>query len=128
MFLRSMFGIMLVLIPPHCRCATAVSSLTRIGLRANAGTILVGTQGTIGEAQRLQSRLSPSLAPNVRVTLDRQGVLHNAVPAAGLTAVVISEVTTPGGRVPLAYASNLPGDLTANNGPLSADLIRALGR
>ncbi len=117
---------MLVLIPPRCRCITAVSRLTRISDSAGARTLLVGTPGTIAEAQRLQSRLSRRIARHVQVALDGPGVLQEAVPAAGLTAVVVSEAPT--GAESLAYASNLnASDLSAPVSPLSAALIRALG-
>ena len=81
--LRGMTRIMLVLIPPHCDRTTAISRLTRIGIRARRRTILVGTRGTITEAERLQSRLSGRIARHVEVALDDQGVLHKACPPGG---------------------------------------------
>ena len=122
-----MFGTMLVLIPARCdHCTTAIIRLTRISIRAGTSTVLVGTPGTITEANQLQSQLSRRIARHVQVALDGQGVLHNAVSAGGLTAVVISEATTGGES--LAYASNLTAsNLTATDSPLSAALIRALG-
>jgi hypothetical protein len=125
--LRSMFGAMLVLIPPRCdHCTTTIIRLTRMSIRAGTGTVLVGTPGTITEAKQIQSRLSRRIARHVQVALDGQGVLHNAVSAGGLTAVVMSEA--PAGGESLAYASNLTAsDLTATDSPLSAALIRALG-
>jgi hypothetical protein len=123
---QGMLGILLVLIPRHCDCAVAVSRLARIGQGAD-GTILVGTQHTITEAQRLQSRLNPSVSTNVWAGLDSQGVLQKAVPTAGLTAVVISGATTAGGVQPVAYASNVtPSDLTSSSSTLSMALVRAL--
>jgi len=118
---------MLVLIPPSCHCTTAVSRLAGIGGRE--GTVLVGTQGTITEAQRYQAQLDPRIATYVEVVLDAQGVLQKAVPAAGLTAVVISPPTSAASGESVAYANNLTAsDLTSGNTPRSAALAKALGR
>ena len=63
------------------------------------------------------------------VALDGQGVLQKAVPAAGLTAVVISPATYAGRGESVAYASNLTAnELTSDNSALSAALAKALGR
>ena len=127
-FLHSMSRSMLVLIPPRCECSTAVRSLTRIGATAGAGAVLVGTQGTIGEALRFQSRLDPLIARRVQVAVDGQGVLQRVVRAIGLTAVVTSGATTQGGRESVAYARNLTAsELTAGKAPLSKALSKALG-
>lgn len=124
MRLQGLPGILLVLIPPQCHCTTAVSRLASIGAR---GTFLVGTQGTITEAQRYQAQLDPRMAKNVEVALDGRGVLQRAVSAAGLTAVVISPATPAGGGQPVAFARNLTAsELTPGNTPLSAALAKAL--
>lgn len=125
MFLPGMIGILLVVIPPRCHCTTTVSRLASIG--ADAGTVLVGTQGTIAEAQRYKAQLPPRIARNVGVALDGQGALQKAVPAAGLTAVVISGATTASGAESVAYASNVTSsDLASSSTPLSVALVRAL--
>jgi hypothetical protein len=125
--LLGLTGRMLVLIPPRCNCATAVSRLATIG--AGSGTALVGTPSTITEAQRYQTQLGPRFARTVVVALDGQGVLQKAVPAAGLTAVVISPATSAGRGESVAYASNLTAnELTSDNSALSAALAKALGR
>jgi len=125
--LLGLTGFLLVLIPPNCRCTTAVSRLASLGGRQ--GTILVGTQGTVKEAQRYQAQLDPRIATHVEVALDGQGVLQKAVPAAGLTAVVISPATSAASGESVAYANNLTAsDLTSGNTPRSAALAKALGR
>jgi hypothetical protein len=129
-FLRGMFGILLVLIPPRCACTMAVTRLAGIGVSAGRGAILVGTRSSIGEAQRYQARLtrlSPGIASNVGVTLDSQGALHDAVPTAGLTAVVISVPRTASGAQSVAYARNVTSsDLSSSSSPLSVALVSAL--
>jgi len=125
--LLGLTGSMLVLIPPRCNCPTAVARLAGIGGRE--GTVLVGTQGTITEAQRYQAQLDRRIARYVEVVLDAQGVLQKAVPAAGLTAVVISPPRSAASGESVAYANNLTAsDLTAGNAPLSVALAKALGR
>jgi len=125
--LPSLFGVMLVLIPPHCRCATALSRLATIGVTTDAGAILVATQGTITEAQRYQAGLQPRIGRNVGVALDARGVLQQAVPAKGLTAVVISEPTSAGRGDSVAYASDVTSsDLSSGSSPLSLALVNAL--
>jgi len=127
MFLPNMAQIMLVLVPRQCHCTTAVTRLTRISARANRGTVLVGTPGTIAEAQRLQSRLNPSVSTNVFAGFDGRGALQRVVSASGLTAVVISSANPPGGGESVTYARDLTAsDLTANNRPLSTALVYAL--
>jgi hypothetical protein len=125
LFVRGLIETLLVLIPPRCRCVAAVGRLASLGARG--GTVLVGTPGTIAEAQRLQSRLNPSVSTNVMAGLDAHGVLLKAVPAAGLTTVVISTAPTGSGFQRLAYASNVTvNDLTSGNSPLSVALVNAL--
>jgi hypothetical protein len=122
--LQDMVGAMLVLIPSHCHCAAVVSRLAQIS--GYEGTVLVGTKRTFTEAQDIQSRLNSRVAANVTVALDEQHVLSKVVPVQGLTAVVISGVTTKSGES-VEYASQLTArDLSANGGSLSAALTRAI--
>jgi hypothetical protein len=122
--LQGMVGAMLVLIPTHCHCATAVSRLAQIS--ADDGTVLVGTKRTFTEARDIQSRLDPRIAANVKVALDGQNVLGQVVQAKGLTAVVISGVMTRDGEL-VEYASQLSArGLSANGGSLSAALTKAI--
>jgi hypothetical protein len=125
MSLMRLAGSMLVLIPPNCDCATAVSRLASIGARW--GTVLVGTQGTITEAQRYRAQLDPGIATYVAVALDGQGVLQRRVTALGLTAVVISPATSAGRGESVAYRNLTASDLTSGSTPVSAALVKALG-
>ena len=125
--LPTLFGIMLVLIPRHCHCTTALSRLAAIGVSTHEGAILVGTQATINEARRYQAGLQPRVAKNVGVALDAQGTLQKAVPAKGLTAVVISGSPAASGFQRLAYASDVTSsDLSSANSPLSVALASGL--
>lgn len=130
MFLPGMVGIMLVLIPPHCHCTTALSRLAAIGVRTHTGPLLVGTKGTIREARQLGSkvsRLSPDIASNLAVTFDSQGLLDKAVQPQGLTAVVISGPTSAGRGESAAYAFNVTSSgLSSSNSLLSVELVKAL--
>ena len=128
-YLRALTNTLLVLIPLHCRCGMAVSRLTQLsaGVRSSGGTLLVGTPATITEARQLQSLLNPRVSTNVLAGLDAQRVLQKAVPAAGLTTVVISAPPTGSGFQRLAYATNVTSsDLSSKNSPLSAALVQAL--
>jgi hypothetical protein len=122
----SLFGIMLVLIPRHCRCTTALSRLAAIGVSTHAGAILVGTRATIQEARRYEAGLQPRVANNVRVALDAQGALQKAVPADGLTAVVITGQPTASGAQSAVYARDLTSSDLSSSSPLSAALVKAL--
>jgi len=125
--LPTMFGIMLVLIPPRCHCMTAVSRLAMIGVSTEAGAILVAAEGTITEAQRYRAGLQPGIANNVGVAIDAQGALQKAVPAKGLTAVVISQAATAGGAQRVAYANDVTSsDLSSASSPLSVALASGL--
>ena len=125
--LPDLFGVMLVLIPPKCHCATAVSRLATIGVTTHQGAILVATPAAISEARRYRAGLQASIAKNVGVALDDQGALQDNVPAAGLTAVVISRPPDAGGAQSVAYASNVTSrDLSSSNSLLSAELVQAL--
>jgi hypothetical protein len=125
--LSHLFGIMLVVIPPRCRCADAVSRLADIGVSTQSGALLVGTHATIGEAQRYLERLQPSIATYVGVALDSQGALRKTVSARGLTAVVISPPTSAGRGRLVSYASSLTSsDLASPNAPVPAGLVKAL--
>lgn len=124
--LRGLIGTLLVLIPPRCRCTAAISRLASIGAH-NGSTLLVGTRGTMAEAQRLQSKVNPSVSTKVLAGLDAQGALQQAVPAARLTTVVITAPPTGSGFQRLAYASNVTsGELSSANSPLSVALAEAL--
>ena len=123
--LQSMIGAMLVLIPAHCNCSAAISTLAEIS--SDEGTVLVGTQRTFTEAQDLELQLNPRTAANVSVALDWQKVLPRVVRPHGLTAVVITGATARSGRQWVAYASQLTArDLSANGGSLSLALIKAV--
>lgn len=125
--LPTLFGIMLVLIPRHCHCTTALSRLAAIGVSTHEGAILVGTQATINEARRYLAGLQPRVAKNVGVALDAQGTLQKAVPAKGLTAVVISGSPAASGFQRLAYASDVTSsDLSSASSPLSVALASGL--
>jgi hypothetical protein len=125
--LPSMFGIMLVLIPTRCHCMTAVSRLAAIGVGTEAGAILVAAEGTITEAQRYRAGLQSRIANNVGVAIDAQGALRKAVPAKGLTAVVISPTATAGGPQRVAYANDVTSsDLSSASSPLSVALASGL--
>jgi hypothetical protein len=125
--LLDLAGGMLVLIPPHCQCITLVRRLASIG--GTNGTALVGTQGTITEAQQYEAQLDPAFANHVDVVLDGQHVLQQAVSATGLTAVVFSAATSAGRPESVTYARNLTAsDLTSGSTPVSAALVKALGR
>jgi hypothetical protein len=124
-----MYKTLLVLIPWHCHCAMAVSRLARISdsVRLSGGTVLVGNPATINEARRVQSLLNPRVSTKVLAGLDAQSVLQNAVPAAGLTAVVISGPPTGSGFQWAEYATNVTSsDLSSSNSPLSVALVQAL--
>jgi hypothetical protein len=124
--LPAFLGVMLVLIPPHCQCTTAVSRLAAIG-STFAGAMLVATKGTITEAQRYRAGLRPRFAITVGVAIDSQGALQKAVPAKGLTAVVISPTATAGGAQRVAYANDVTSsDLSSANSPLSVALASGL--
>ncbi len=126
-WLPNMFGIMLVLIPRSCHCMTAVSRLATIGVSMEAGAILVAAEGTITEAQRYRAGLQSRIANNVGVGIDAQGALPRAVPAKGLTAVVISQAATAGGAQRVAYARDVTSsDLSSANSPLSVALASGL--
>jgi len=126
MSLPYMFGILLVLIPPKCHCAAAVGRLATIGVSTHGGAILVGSPATIREAQRYRAGLRAGIAGDVGVTLDQRGALLNNVPAAGLTAVVISEPPTSSGFQRVGYADNVTsGDLDSSSS-LSLALASAL--
>jgi hypothetical protein len=60
------------------------------------------------------------------VALDAQGTLQKAVPAEGLTAVVISGRPTGSGFQQLAYASKVTSSDLSSTSPLSAALVQAL--
>jgi hypothetical protein len=124
--LPAFIGVMLVLIPPHCDCTTALSRLAAIG-SAHRGAMLVATKGTITEAQRYLADLRHRFAGTVYMAIDSRGVLREAATSAGLTAVVISGSRTAGGLQRLAYASKVTsGELSSNNSPLSVGLTSAL--
>ncbi|HTX85819.1 MAG TPA: hypothetical protein VME44_26850 [Streptosporangiaceae bacterium] len=124
--LRGLIGTLLVLIPPRCRCMAAIRTLASIGAHTG-GTLLVGTRGTIAEAQRLQLQLNPRVSTEVFAGLDAQGVLQKAVSAARLTTVVITAPPTGSGFQPLAYASDVPSsDLSSASSPLSVALASTL--
>jgi hypothetical protein len=125
--LPHLWGIMLVLIPPRCRCTAAVSRLASIGVSTTAGAILVATSGTITEAQRYLAGLQARIAKNVAVAIDAQGKLQRAVPATRLTAVVISRTAAADGAQKLEYASNVTSsNLNSASSPLSLALASAL--
>jgi hypothetical protein len=125
--LLDLAGGVLVLIPPNCHCITLVSRLA--SMAGTNGTALVGTQGTITEAQQYEEQLDPTFARYVDVVFDRRGVLQKAVTATGLTAVVFSPATSPGRPESVTYARNLTAsDLTSGSTPVSAALVKALGR
>jgi hypothetical protein len=109
---------MLVLVPPACRCGATVSWLAGIAARDTVTTFLVGTPQTIREVKDLHSQLPVSLQQAAPVAFDSQGVLAQAYPVRGLTAVLVPRHLT--GTQSPAYAQNLSG---ADN---SAPLLRAL--
>lgn len=124
--LPSLWGIMLVLIPPRCRCATAVSRLATIGVSPTAGAILVASRGTITEAQRYLAGPQLRIAKNVAVAIDAQGKLQKAVQAAGLTAVVFTGPPTASGAQSALYARNLTSSDLGSSSSLSLALASAL--
>jgi hypothetical protein len=120
-------GGVLVLIPPKCQCITLVRRLASIA--GTNGTALVGTQGTVTEAQQYEAQLDPAIARYVDVVLDGRDVLQQAVSATGLTAVVFSAAPSAGRPELVTYARNLTAsDLTSGSTPVSAALVKALGR
>jgi hypothetical protein len=109
---------MLVLVPPACRCGATVSWLAGIAARDTVTTFLVGTSRTIGEVNDLHSQLPVSLQRAAPVALDTRGVLANAYPVRGLTAVLVPR--HPTATQSADYAQNLS---VADS---SAPLLRAL--
>jgi hypothetical protein len=104
---------MLVLVPPGCACGRTLTWLASVARRADAAAYLVYNQQTSAEVHWLHGHLDYASqavlmpAKDTANVLTRPGRFPAAIPARGLTAVLISPDRT------LHYASGLsPNDTT----------------
>jgi hypothetical protein len=111
--LQAVSGTMLVLIPNHCHCTAALRQLTQLSIAIGAPTYLVGTSGTIAEAEWLDARLDPAARARTDVALDAQSVLANVYPPHGLTAILVGRSYTDVQYVDHVSTSISQADLTS---------------
>lgn len=111
--LTALSGAMLVLVPTSCRCTAAVRWLAGIGAQQHAPTFIVGTPGSVPEAERVYGRLSPVMQADASLAVDPQSVLWTAIPVSGLTLVVVGSEPL-GERQYVSYADRvIPGGSAA---------------
>jgi len=117
--LTALSGAILVLVPTACRCTAAVRWLASIGAQQHAPTFIVGTPGSVAEAQRLYDRLDPILQADTSLAVDSQSVLWTAFPVSGLTLVVVGSEALGAGQY-VSYADH------ATTGGSAAAIVQAL--
>ena len=117
--LTALSGTVLILVPTSCRCTAAVRWLTGIGAQQHAPTFIVGTPGSVAEAQRLYGRLGRVLQADASLALDSQSVLWTAIPVSGLTVVVVGSEALGAGQY-VSYADQV------TTGGSAAAIVQAL--
>jgi hypothetical protein len=97
--LYSLSRSLLVLIPPDCQCAAAVTNLAQFATSVRAPAYLVSAAGNVKDAWRLARQVNSQPRGTIRVAVDTAGALGQY--RHGLTAVLV------GPRHTAAYAGHL---------------------
>jgi hypothetical protein len=112
---------MLVLVPAHCNCMTAISWLVNLAASRGDQAYLVGsTAATLTEAKQFDGQLTGPARAATSVALEAKSLLQRSYPAKGLTAVLVAADGS------VAYADNLGAAGNQEVPSVTAELIKAL--